>query len=130
MRVLIIKMSSLGDVVHVLPALTDAAKLRTDARFDWLVEQSFATIPAWHPAVQRIVPVALRQWRVAPLRHGSDWRRFQMHLRAESYDLVLDAQGLIKSAMMALLARGVRAGFDQPTTSRRRAALCHPVPIA
>ena len=60
MRVLIVKTSSLGDVIHTLPALTDAAQVFPDIRFDWVVEESFAEIPAWHPAVDRMIPVAVR----------------------------------------------------------------------
>ena len=63
MRVLIIKTSSLGDVIHTLPALTDAAHAIPGIRFDWVVEEGFAEIPSWHPAVDRVIPVAIRRWR-------------------------------------------------------------------
>lgn len=63
MRVLIIKTSSLGDVIHTLPALTDAAHAIPGIRFDWVVEEGFAEIPSWHPAVDQVIPVAIRRWR-------------------------------------------------------------------
>jgi len=63
MKVLLIKTSSLGDLLHTLPALTDAAAAIPDIKFDWVVEEGFAEIPAWHPAVDRIIPVAIRRWR-------------------------------------------------------------------
>ena len=63
MRVLLIKTSSLGDVIHTLPALTDAARAIPGIQFDWVVEEGFAEIPSWHPAVARVIPVALRRWR-------------------------------------------------------------------
>ena len=63
MRVLLVKMSSLGDVVHTLPALTDAAAAVPGIRFDWVVEEAFAEIPAWHSAVDKVIPIALRRWR-------------------------------------------------------------------
>ena len=63
MRVLLIKTSSLGDVIHALPALTDAARAIPGIKFDWVVEEGFAEIPTWHPAVGKVIPVAIRRWR-------------------------------------------------------------------
>lgn len=65
MRVLIIKTSSMGDVLHTLPALTDAMLALPGIEFDWVVEEGFAQIPGWHPAVSRVLPVAIRRWRKA-----------------------------------------------------------------
>jgi len=65
MRVLIVKTSSMGDVLHTLPALTDAMQAIAGIRFDWVVEEGFAQIPSWHEAVDRVIPVALRRWRKA-----------------------------------------------------------------
>ena len=125
MRVLIVKLSSLGDVVHALPALTDARAALPNVRFDWVVESAFAAIPRWHPAVGRVFPVALRRWRTAAHRHLGDWRAFQRDLRAQRYDLVIDAQGLIKSALVALLAQGPRAGFEQGSIREPLASICY-----
>ena len=79
MRVLVVKMSSLGDVIHTLPAVTDAAQSVDGVRFDWVVEEAFAEIPAWHPAVDRVIPIALRRWRKRPFQHftGPEWRAFR-----------------------------------------------------
>ena len=63
MRVLIVKTSSMGDVLHTLPALTEAGKALGNVKFDWVVEESFAEIPSWHPLVDRVIPVAWRRWR-------------------------------------------------------------------
>jgi heptosyltransferase-1 len=112
MRVLIVKTSSLGDLVHALPAVTDAHAARTQVRFDWLSEKAFAEIPAWHPAVERVIPCEMRRWRKnlwLSWRSG-EWRRFRNALRESPYDLVLDAQGLFKSAFLASQARGPVAG--------------------
>ncbi|HTM63524.1 MAG TPA: lipopolysaccharide heptosyltransferase 1, partial [Gammaproteobacteria bacterium] len=65
MRVLLIKTSSMGDLIHTLPALTDAGKAIPGIRFDWMSEDSFSEIPQWHPLVDRVIPVALRRWRKA-----------------------------------------------------------------
>lgn len=65
MRVLIVKTSSMGDVLHTLPALSDAALAFPGIRFDWVVEEGFAQIPSWHESVDRVIPVAIRRWRKA-----------------------------------------------------------------
>ena len=112
MRVLLIKMSSLGDVIHTFPALTDAAA--AGIRIDWVVEEAYADIAALHPAVDQVIPIAWRRWRrslLAPLtgRHSrQQLGGFVARLRSKRYDLVLDAQGLIKSGVVAALARGER----------------------
>src|SRR5437868_5774022 len=101
MKVLIVKTSSLGDIIHTLPALTDAGRYYPNIQFDWVVEENFAEIPAWHALVQHVIPIAFRRWRKQPLKayHSGEWSRFYQQLRAQSYDFVIDAQGLIKSAI-------------------------------
>ncbi len=115
MRVLLIKTSSMGDVIHALPALTDAMRALPGIRFDWVVEEAFQEIPAWHPAVDRVIPVALRRWRKHPLKaiFSGEWKRFKQALREEHYDLILDSQGLLKSAWLASKAKGLHVGFDK-----------------
>lgn len=115
MKVLLIKTSSLGDVIHTLPALSDAALAIADLQIDWVVEEAFAEIPGWHPAVSRVIPVALRRWRgqLWGAIYRREWQRFQGELRARVYDRVLDAQGLLKSALLTRLARGPRHGLDR-----------------
>ncbi len=130
MRVLLIKTSSLGDVVHTLGAVTDALRARPHMRFDWVVEEAFAEIPAWHPGVDRVIPLALRRWRKRPLQAGGEWRAFMRDLRGQSYDCVLDAQGLIKSAVITRLARGPRTGLDGRSAREPLAALAYQRKIA
>ena len=105
-----VKMSSLGDVIHTLPALSDALRALPGIRFDWAVEEAFAEIPGWHPAVDRVIPVALRRWRKRPLRdfRGPEWRQARNALRSQRYDAVIDAQGLMKSAFIARLVKAPR----------------------
>src|SRR3990167_4022856 len=114
MRVLLIKTSSMGDIIHTLPALTDAQQAIHNIQFDWVVEDSFAEIQAWHPAVNKVIPVALRRWRkgLFSSQTRAEWRLLREQLNESSYDLILDAQGLVKSAFLGLLTRGVRAGLD------------------
>ena len=134
MQLLVVKISSLGDIVHTLPALTDAVRAIPGLRCDWLVERGFCEIPAWHPAVDRVIPCNLRTWRRQPLKtaFGGDWTAFRRALGQRQYDCVIDAQGLVKSAWLARLARGPLAGPDR-ASAREPLAACfyssrYPVP--
>ncbi|WP_144170236.1 lipopolysaccharide heptosyltransferase I [Pseudomonas sp. Kh13] len=115
MRVLIIKTSSLGDVIHTLPALTDAAHAIPGIRFDWVVEEGFAEIPSWHPAVDQVIPVAIRRWRKNLWRtiKSGEWKAFKQRVRERKYDLVIDAQGLVKSAWLTRYVKAPVAGLDR-----------------
>jgi lipopolysaccharide heptosyltransferase I len=112
-RVLIVKTSSMGDVVHALPMVSDIARAFPHARIDWVVEEGFAEIPRLHPAVTRVLPIALRRWRRHPLALAT-WRQVldaRRALRRTRYHTVIDCQGLIKSAIVAWSARGPVTGF-------------------
>jgi len=114
-RILLIKTSSLGDVVHNLPVVADILAHAPTAAIDWVVEASFADIPKLHPRVGRVIPVALRRWRAA-LWRPSTWREigaFRRELQSESYDLIVDTQGLVKSALLAAMADGPCCGQDR-----------------
>ena len=114
MRVLLIKTSSMGDIIHTLPALTDAGQARPGIIFDWVIEESYAQIPRWHAQVGDVIPVSLRRWRKdifsAAARKG--WKQLRQRLHAYHYDLILDAQGLVKSAFLTFFTQGLRAGLD------------------
>lgn len=127
MRVLIIKTSSLGDVIHTLPALTDAARVFPGIRFDWVVEEAFAEIPTWHPAVERVIPVAVRRWRKHPLkaRESGEWRAFCQAVSTTEYDAVIDAQGLFKSAWLSRYARSPVHGLDWKSAREPLATLLY-----
>jgi heptosyltransferase-1 len=129
MRVLVVKTSSLGDVVHTLPALSDARRADPGLQFDWLVEEAFAPIPAWHHAVIQVIPVALRRWRKAPFSRQSrrQWHEFRHRIAAADYDLVIDAQGLLKSAWLARFAQGRRHGLDRDSAREGLAAMTYQV---
>jgi len=126
-RVLLVKMSSLGDVVHTLPALSDAAlALGAGATFDWVVEEAFAAIPARHPAVAEVLPIAWRRWRGSLAASRPELASFVRRLRRDRYDLVLDAQGLLKSAAVTALARTpLTVGFSRASAREGAAALCY-----
>ena len=106
-RILIVKTSSMGDVVHALPVVADIQAHLPGVQIDWLVESAFAPIPQMHPGLRRVLPMAWRKWR-GQLLSGSTWAAIgalRHQLRDERYDLVLDLQGLLKSALWARQAR-------------------------
>jgi len=113
-RILLVKTSSLGDVVHNLPVATDLRMAFAEVEIDWAVEDGFSTIPALHPAIAEVIPVALRRWR-RTLLSPQTWReiaQLRVRLQARQYDAVIDTQGLIKSALIARIAPGRRFGKD------------------
>lgn len=114
MNLLLIKTSSMGDLIHTFPALSDAHQALPDLKIDWVVEDVFIDIPSWHPVVHNIIPVALRTWRKNFLTREtrSGLQMFRKELKRKHYDLILDAQGLAKSAVLTFLAKGKRAGLD------------------
>ncbi len=122
-RVLVVKTSSLGDVVHALPAVTDAC--RHGCEVDWVVEEAFADIPRMHPGVRQVIPVAWRRWRRSLIGSASEMRAFARTLREQPYDCVIDSQGLIKSAALALIARGPRDGFSHTSAREPWAAFTY-----
>jgi heptosyltransferase-1 len=113
--ILFIKTSSLGDVIHHMPALSEARKRRPDVRFAWLVEEAFAPLVALHPAVSEVIPVAWRRWRnsfYAPATLA-EVARSLCAIRARRYDEIVDSQGLLRSGMIARIAHGRRHGYDR-----------------
>lgn len=124
MRILLVKTSSLGDVVHNLPVASDLRRRYPEAEIHWCVEESFADIPAMHPAVSRVIPTALRRWR-HQWRSTSTWgemAEMRRALQSQYYDVVLDTQGLLKSALIARQAFGPVSGFSSLCARERMAA--------
>ena len=113
MRILLVKTSSLGDVVHNLPVISDLRRSFPDAQIDWCVEENFSDIPRLHPAVNDVIPVAIRRWRKS-IGQRNTWREicnFRKRLRQTNYDYVLDTQGLVKSALIVWQATGEKLGY-------------------
>jgi len=132
--ILFVKTSSLGDVVHNCPAVSDAARAFPGAAIDWIVEEPFAGIAAMHRAVRRVIPVAVRRWRGALWKPAiwSEIGAWRKELRGERYDAVVDTQSLLKSALISTLALGRRHGMDRASAREWLAAafydVRHPVP--
>jgi lipopolysaccharide heptosyltransferase I len=123
--ILFIKTSSLGDVIHHMPALTDARKARPDARFTWLVEEALAPLVRLHPAVGGVISVAWRRWRkslYAPATLAEIAASLRA-IRAQRFDEIVDSQGLLRSGVFARLAHGHRHGYDMSSIREPLAAL-------
>jgi heptosyltransferase-1 len=124
-EILFIKTSSLGDVVHHMPAVTDARRQHPEARIGWVVEESYAPLARLHPGVDEVIPVAVRRWRRSLFRRTT-WAEVDRTLgllRARAYDAVVDTQGLTRTGIITALTRGTRHGYDaasirEPLASR------------
>jgi heptosyltransferase-1 len=127
--ILFIKTSSLGDVIHQMPAVTQARQHFPDAHFAWAVEEAFAPLVALHPAVDEVIAVASRRWRYELLKPSArrGIGRLIATVRSRRYDAIVDTQGLVRSAVLARLARGRRHGYDRESVRERFAALFYDV---
>ncbi|MEH6559282.1 MAG: lipopolysaccharide heptosyltransferase I [Oceanicoccus sp.] len=114
-RVLLIKLTSMGDLMHALPALTDASRMVPNIKFDWVVDEAFSDVPSWHPAVENIIPSAHRRWKknLSQSIFGGQLKDFYKRLNADDYDVILDAQNNLKSAVITGLRRGRSHGLDK-----------------
>lgn len=114
-RLLIVKTTSLGDVIHNLPVINDIHAHHPDMAIDWVAEESFADIPRLHPGVDTVMTVAMRRWRKQPFA-AQTWHEIaalKQQLQSQSYNMVLDTQGLLKSALISCLVSAPRHGYDR-----------------
>lgn len=114
-KILIVRTSSLGDLVHMLPAISDIARHVPGACIDWIVEENFAEVPSWHPAVNEVIPIAHRRWRKSWWAPQTRVERAALRrkLAARRYDVVLDMQALMKSVWLVRQTHGERHGLDR-----------------
>ena len=117
MRVLIVKLSSLGDVVHAMPVVHDIQSVYSNAYIDWVVEPAFAPLVRRVRGVDEVIECAQRRWRRAWWTSAvrAEWRSFRNRLAAQRYDAVIDLQGLTKSALVARMAKGPSFGLANRT---------------
>jgi len=113
--------------VHTLPAISDIARHAPQARIDWVAEESFQEIPAWHRAVSQVIPVAHRRWRKAWRASRHERATLRRQLSDHPYDVVLDMQGLMKSVWIARQTRGERHGLDWRSAREPLASLFYDV---
>lgn len=128
-NILFIKTSSLGDVVHHMPALTDARKAHPDATFSWVVEEAFAPLVRLHPAVDKVIPVAWRRWRKSLYSPATiaEIEASLRDIRAQRYDEIVDTQGLLRTAILTRVTRGRRHGYDSSSVRESLASLFYDV---
>ena len=132
-EIMFIKTSSLGDVIHYMPAITDVRRHLPHARLSWVIEEDYASLAGLHPGVDVVVPVAIRRWRRQFLRLPTwlEIGQFLRNVRSIRYDIVIDAQGLARSAIIARATRGRRHGYDRSSAREAVAAglydVRHPV---
>ena len=114
-RILLIKTSSLGDVIHNLPVVNDIHAHFPNAEIDWVVEESFADIPQLHPQVNQVFSVAMRRWKkhIFGQKTWHEITKFKKIIQQNQYDAIIDTQGLLKSALITLCANGVKHGYDK-----------------
>ncbi|MGO8755107.1 MAG: lipopolysaccharide heptosyltransferase I [Gallionellaceae bacterium] len=112
LKILLIKTSSMGDVLHNLPVVTDICHHVPEVRIDWVVEENLSLLPELHPKVSRIFPVALRRWRKTWWRSRAEIRDACRSLGEHPHDLALDTQGLLKSALLSRCSHATSHGFD------------------
>ncbi len=126
-EVLVVRPSSLGDIVHALALVADVHEHRPELAVDWIAEDAFAPLVALDRGIRRVIPVALRRWRHHPLDPAT-WREaaaFRRELRRDPYVAVLDLQEQIKGAYLSWLARGPRHGPDRASIREPIATLLH-----
>jgi heptosyltransferase-1 len=122
-NIVLIKTSSLGDVLHNLPVVTDICTHFPETIIDWVVEESFAALPALHPKVRNIIPVAMRRWRTSWWASLGEIKATCRTLSTQHYDFALDTQGLIKSALITRCTQAPRCGMDRNSARESLASL-------
>jgi len=127
--ILVVRPTSLGDIVHALALVADVRAHRPGLAVDWVAEEPFVPLVALDPGVRRVIPVALRRWRHRPLA-AATWREmaaFRRDIRRDEYAAVLDLQEQVKGAVLASIARGPRHGPDRASIREPIATLAHDV---
>lgn len=124
-RILFIKMTSLGDLIHALPAFTDAKNIYPDLKIDWVIDQSFSEVAHWHTAVDQIYTTSHRNWRKNLLSSLRPISQLVKTLRSNRYDWIIDGQGNFKSALLSACMRGPKAGFDRHSIREPIASLAY-----
>lgn len=126
-HILLVKTSSLGDVLHNLPVVSDIVRHYPHAQIDWVVEEGFAALPGLHPMVRNVIQVAVRRWRGSLMSAAtrSEIKKFRQTMAGLHYDIAIDTQGLFKSALLMKSVQGLRCGFDWQSARESIASLLY-----
>lgn len=122
-KILIIRLTSLGDIIHTYPMVYDIKNNIKNAKIDWLVDERFASIIQLNPLVNRVVSIPLREWKQNKLLFIFKLIKWIKNLKHIKYDYIIDSQGLIKSALLSKYFIGVRYGFDKKSVREKLACL-------
>lgn len=125
LSIILIKTSSLGDVLHNLPVVADICRHAPDACIDWVVEENFTRLPRLHPRINQVIPVAMRRWRKSWWQARGEMQASCHGLRARHYDLALDTQGLLKSALITRCVPAIHCGYDWNSAREPLASLLY-----
>ena len=127
MRVLLVKTSSMGDIVHTLPVVSDIKTAFPEALVHWLLEEAYVPLVQAHPAVDSITPLALRRWRknLGSAETRDECRAMVRSLRSCRFDAIIDLQGLVKSALLARLAQGPHIGLSWASSREPLASMLY-----
>ncbi len=108
----------MGDLMHALPAITEAKDQIPNIIFDWVVDKNFSSVPSWHPAINKTIETNHRQWKVNPFSAQSrdEIKRVIKTINGEDYDLIIDMQNNLKSAFISLLCKKSVIGMDAKTS--------------
>jgi heptosyltransferase-1 len=117
----------MGDLVHALPAVSDAAQAIPGIHFDWVVDEAFADIPKLHPAIENVITTAHRRWKREKWKviENKELITLWHNLRQKKYDIVIDAQNNLKSAVITSLTRGLRCGMDKASAREKFVQLAY-----
>lgn len=121
MNILIVRVSSLGDVVHNMPMVADLLRQYPHAQIDWVVEEAYVDLVRLHPGVRNVIPFALRRWRksIGSAATRAELRAFRQSLQVTAYNFIFDTQGLFKTSLVMRMARlapgGQRIGLANAT---------------
>lgn len=116
-KILLIRMSSMGDIIHTFPAVTELRSRVPEAELHWVVEEAFVGMTRLHPGVDRVLPFALRRWRSSLWNkdNRAEMKAFKATLKDEHYDIAIDSQGLLKSVLVGKLSGASLIGYSRHT---------------
>jgi heptosyltransferase-1 len=126
-KALLIRMSSMGDIIHTFPAVTELRQQRPELELHWVVEEAFVEMARLHPGVNCVVPFSLRRWRkkLWDADNRAEMSAFKAAMQAAHYDLAIDSQGLLKSALVGKLSGAPLFGYSRHTVRDPLASLLY-----
>lgn len=124
MKILIIRLSAIGDIFHTLTILPDIRKVFKDVQIDWLVDESFVEVTKLSPLIENVIPIPLKKWKKSKLSYLPNLIKYKKSLPKVNYDYIIDTQSLIKTALLSkFLFNGEIYGLDRKSAREPLASL-------